>query len=548
MEKTPKDKVLDALEDLSSDDMHKFRNKLVDLRTETRVRRAAVERARHTVDLVDLLFNTFTEARAPTLTAEILTSIGCNQTALELRDSINTDSAGSLPQAQPQTQGDETTTQMCAVDTAPPRGGNDQPDTSSALIPSSLQFIEDIIRKERHNVYPVLDKSKRKRLALLINNVEFHSADMKRNGALRDEENMEKLLRALGYHVVKHSNLSGKQMDDALKSFAARPEHSESDSTFVVIMSHGKRDAILGVRFGPENLNDVLPVDNIYTHLNTANCQALIDKPKVILIQACRGNENGGAWVSDSEADNAWDMESDAWRHKEKDFISLLSCTPDTKSYRHRENGSLFIGFLVEIFNANAHKDHIEELFRQVMRRFEDFGTMKQMTRTRRSTRSGSACSCWRRSDAIKTAQDLQKEAAELEEMDAVVFTTTVISLTPVTGGARRSRAPPNAGGAARAAAPSNDFSEAAFIDKNWTQLVARATSVDPILDELLSKKVIILQQYNEIRAEAGPNRVMRALITGPIMSSESAKKVFYQVLMEQQPYMMQDLGAVPKK
>ncbi|XP_066499679.1 apoptosis-associated speck-like protein containing a CARD isoform X2 [Hoplias malabaricus] len=126
----------------------------------------------------------------------------------------------------------------------------------------------------------------------------------------------------------------------------------------------------------------------------------------------------------------------------------------------------------------------------------------------------------------MQTARDLEKEAA---------------------GGGSSSSAPPK-GGAAGAAAPSNDFSEATFIDNNWTQLVARATSVDPILDELRSKNVITPQQYNEIRTEAGPNRVMRALITGPIMSSESAKKVFYQVLMEQQPYMMQDLGAVSKK
>lgn len=71
-------------------------------------------------------------------------------------------------------------------------------------------------------------------------------------------------------------------------------EHRDSDSTFVVIMSHGarinNRDAILGVHYHEkDNPNDVYFVDKTFSHLNSVNCKALIDKPKVILIQACRG-------------------------------------------------------------------------------------------------------------------------------------------------------------------------------------------------------------------------------------------------------------------
>jgi caspase 1 len=55
-----------------------------------------------------------------------------------------------------------------------------------------------------------MDKSGRKRLALLINNVEFDDKNMLRRGAEKDEENVERLLRDLGYDVVKHRNLSGQ--------------------------------------------------------------------------------------------------------------------------------------------------------------------------------------------------------------------------------------------------------------------------------------------------------------------------------------------------
>uniref|UniRef100_A0AAV2J1I7 Caspase family p20 domain-containing protein n=1 Tax=Knipowitschia caucasica TaxID=637954 RepID=A0AAV2J1I7_KNICA len=80
-------------------------------------------------------------------------------------------------------------------------------------------------------------------------------------------------------------------------------------------MSHGKRGAVYGVD------DDELQIDNIYEHLSTKNCPELVDKPKIIMIQACRGgihNAVGG------------DIEEDTIRflHKEKDFIALLSCTP----------------------------------------------------------------------------------------------------------------------------------------------------------------------------------------------------------------------------
>ncbi len=81
-------------------------------------------------------------------------------------------------------------------------------------------------------------------------------------------------------------------MEKAVMDFARRQEHAHSDSTFVVLMSHGKRDAILGVHYTASNPSDTFPVDHIYRCLNTENCPGLRDKPKVILIQACRGGTN----------------------------------------------------------------------------------------------------------------------------------------------------------------------------------------------------------------------------------------------------------------
>uniref|UniRef100_A0A8C6U5E9 Uncharacterized protein n=1 Tax=Neogobius melanostomus TaxID=47308 RepID=A0A8C6U5E9_9GOBI len=191
------------------------------------------------------------------------------------------------------------------------------------------------------------------RVALIITNSTFADEKYNRPGAEKDEENMEKLLSTLGYKVVKHTNLTGKVF---LK---------ETDSVFVVISSHGK--------LGP----DELKVDDIHDKLNAKNCPALVDKPKIIIIQACRGinifgvilisEETGSALV---EADDVAVREIDEdvlrFTHKEKDFIALLSSTPHTVSYRHSLRGSFLIRFTVDVFQTNVVKDHIEDLFRKV--------------------------------------------------------------------------------------------------------------------------------------------------------------------------------------
>lgn len=244
--------------------------------------------------------------------------------------------------------------------------------------PPWLKKITKCFLGEKHNtkdIYPVTSNSVKNRVALLITNITFKSLK-ERRGAEKDEENMEKLLSDFGYEVVKHKNFTAQQMDETLVEFSNHPKLRETDSVFVVIMSHGKRGAVLGVNYTEEE-PDELKLDNIYNHLNAQNCPALVDKPKIIIIQACRGDQKGAVIMSDSvEPDDlaGGDIEDDVSRfiHKEKDFIALLSCTPDTVSYRDRAKGSFLIQFMVKVFNKFAHEDGIEELFRKVMRHFEE--------------------------------------------------------------------------------------------------------------------------------------------------------------------------------
>ncbi|XP_029699454.1 caspase-1-like [Takifugu rubripes] len=258
----------------------------------------------------------------------------------------------------------------------------------------------DVFWKEKQSdktVYPGTREAINNRVALLITNITFFHQCLNRKGAEKDEENMETLLKGLGYEVVKYRNLTGRAIEDAVIDFSKRPKLKDTDSVVVVIMSHGRLGVVAGVSTqSPTFEDDHFSLDKMYRLLGPEHCPALLNKPKIIIIQACRGDERGEIIFNDQHppenppvSDDA-NIQEDAIRieHKEKDFVSLLSCTPDTVSYRALAKGSFLVQVLVDVFNASVERDDLEELFRKVQHRFEDFpiGNRRQMPTKDRGT------------------------------------------------------------------------------------------------------------------------------------------------------------------
>ncbi|XP_059563912.1 caspase-1-like [Myotis daubentonii] len=235
-------------------------------------------------------------------------------------------------------------------------------------------------------IYPIKKKTDRTRLALIICNRDFDHLQP-RKGADLDITGMKKLLVDLGYSVIVEENLTAKEMEKVLVEFAARPEHRTSDSTFLVFMSHGLLDRLCGTQHSDEN-PDVLPYDTIFRIFNNHNCLSLKDKPKVIIVQACRGENRGELWVSDSPAamtdsssQSPGNLEEDAVHkaHVEKDFIAFCSSTPHNVSWRDPSKGSLFITQLIRCFQMYSWHWHLEEVFRKVQLSFEKPDVRAQM-------------------------------------------------------------------------------------------------------------------------------------------------------------------------
>uniref|UniRef100_A0A8C6W7H1 Caspase 1 n=1 Tax=Nannospalax galili TaxID=1026970 RepID=A0A8C6W7H1_NANGA len=264
------------------------------------------------------------------------------------------------------------------------------PSGSLKLCP--LERAQSMWKERSSEIYPISDRSTRTRLALIICNIEFEHLS-RRAGADVDLRDMEILLQDLGYTVKVKENLTALEMTTEVMAFADCPEHKTSDSTFLVFMSHGIRDGICGRKYS-EKFADVLQVNTIFQMMNTRNCPSMKDKPKVIIIQACRGGNQGVVWVKDSVEDcvnrelQDPDFEDDGVQkaHIEKDFIAFCSSTPDNVSWRHPVRGSLFIMNLIKYMKEHAWSCDLEEIFRKVRFSFEKTECGVQMPTTERVT------------------------------------------------------------------------------------------------------------------------------------------------------------------
>ncbi|XP_030606990.1 caspase-1-like [Archocentrus centrarchus] len=175
-------------------------------------------------------------------------------------------------------------------------------------------------------IYPVTKQSQRNRIALLISNLKFNVGSNTR-GAEKDEQVMYSLLQTMGYEVVRRSDLTAQTICPALEEFSEHPKLTLTDSVFVAVLSYGS----VGTKCATDT--EEFEIDTIFQNLNTTKCPALKDKPKIIIIQDCRG-------VEDSIRSPSVNFAKHARVQKEKDFIIFYSSTLHTVSHEHTTYGS----------------------------------------------------------------------------------------------------------------------------------------------------------------------------------------------------------------
>lgn len=80
------------------------------------------------------------------------------------------------------------------------------------------------------------------------------------------------------------------------------------------------------------------------------------------------------------------------------------------------------------------------------------------------------------------------------------------------------------------------------FVDKYRCALIGRVSNVAPILDELLTKKVIDQETYERIRSLPTCQEKIRELYCSGLKGGKSCKDAFFKSLEKNEPFLLDDL------
>ncbi|XP_030843801.1 cell death protein 3-like [Strongylocentrotus purpuratus] len=271
-------------------------------------------------------------------------------------------------------------------------------------------------------------ESPRKGLVYILNNSHFPylpDRSKLRRGSDVDLQNVKHVFSQLGFEPLVHQNLSRVEILSTLDETVNRinAEGDAHSSFCLFFMSHGNWEGVSGTDARPAD-HRIVTRDEIKAKLTGRRCKALLGKPKLIFIQACRGNAftrnadeldaigKSTTEVQDEEPPFEMDYVSatQPLRSKEQpfevDFVPRVTPTPSPTieldsldspfgtvdldvdgggelpnnsdifvanatsngyySIRMRREGSWFIQAISEVFLAHAHEDDLNELMRKV--------------------------------------------------------------------------------------------------------------------------------------------------------------------------------------
>ena len=79
-----------------------------------------------------------------------------------------------------------------------------------------------------------------------------------------------------------------QRMKEVLAAFAAHPNHQNNHCAAVAVLTHGEEGYLYGVDGAKLHINTMVAL------FNARQCPALAGKPKMFILQACRGSKFWG--------------------------------------------------------------------------------------------------------------------------------------------------------------------------------------------------------------------------------------------------------------
>ncbi|XP_071768059.1 caspase-6-like isoform X2 [Centroberyx gerrardi] len=212
--------------------------------------------------------------------------------------------------------------------------------------------------------------NKRRGLAIIFNQERFfwRLGMNDRHGTNADRFNLERRFKELNFEVQAYDNLRQEEVLNKI-SEAAEANHADADCFVCVFLSHGENDHVY-------TYDGKISIQDITALFKGDKCKSLVGKPKIFILQACRGDKHDEPVtpmdVVDSEvktnevvvdAGVIYTLPAGA------DFIMCYSVAEGYYSHRETINGSWYIQDLCEVWRTFGNSLEFTELLTLVNRK-----------------------------------------------------------------------------------------------------------------------------------------------------------------------------------
>lgn len=222
-------------------------------------------------------------------------------------------------------------------------------------------------------------------VCLIINNVDFDNELLaSRKGSDRDAHRFKHIFRQFGFDVTLKRNLNAEKMRNILRLTATSCK-SQHDAAIIILLSHGTETGVYGT--------DAIEVDMNQTvsYFDNKHCKQLIGKPKVFIVQACRGriidygvgetqtffsqpeSQSVSVFGSQDSVFNSsrvarWNVLDKHNQPTRTDMMLCFSCLSGHISNRNEEAGSWLGIALASHLQNYAHEKHLMDILNMVSR------------------------------------------------------------------------------------------------------------------------------------------------------------------------------------
>ncbi|XP_032640525.1 caspase-6 isoform X4 [Chelonoidis abingdonii] len=251
------------------------------------------------------------------------------------------------------------------VDSGPANSkGGDQNVTETDALERSQPFDPAAHYKMNH---------RRRGVALIFNHEQFywHLTLPDRRGTLADRDNLKRSLTELGFEVRCFDDLKAEEVMRNIYE-VSKDNHSDADCFVCVFLSHGEDNHVYAY-------DAKIKVQTVTNMFRGDKCPSLVGKPKIFIIQACRGDKHDDPVIVQDAVDSVVDKsnvnetEVDAAAiytlPAGADFLMCYSVAEGYYSHRETLNGTWYIQDLCEMIRKYGSSLEFTELLTLVNRK-----------------------------------------------------------------------------------------------------------------------------------------------------------------------------------